>query len=239
MAERILIVEDDLIFRSVIEYNLKFEGYHVDAVASGNAALEHVRTSRPNLIVLDLTLPDCDGLDLCPLLRQGGRVPIIILSARAQKMDKIKGLGLGADDYITKPTDLEELLARVRAVLRRSHYSGDQLILGRMVIDFQTRRVTSGRTSVKLTHNEVKLLRYLAERRGQVVHREELLAEVWGYMNPRVTTRSVDQAIFRLRQKIEQDVHHPLYIQTAHRDGYCLTIPDEPARANRRKPPQR
>lgn len=239
MAERILIVEDDLIFRSVIEYNLKFEGYHVDAVASGNAALEHVRTSRPDLILLDLSLPDWDGLDLCPLLRREGKVPIIILSARAQKMDKIKGLGLGADDYITKPTDLEELLARVRAVLRRSHHAMDQLTLGHLVIDFQTRRATSARTTVKLTHHEVKLLRYLAERRDQVVHREELLAEVWGYLNPGVTTRSVDQAVFRLRQKIEPDVHHPVYIRTAHRDGYCLTIPDEASRSNRDKDPQR
>jgi DNA-binding response OmpR family regulator len=235
MTDRILIVEDDLTFRSIIEYNLRCEGYHVDAVANGNAALEYVRVSRPNLIVLDLTLPDWDGLDLCPLLRKGGSVPIIILSARAQKMDKIKGLSLGADDYITKPTDLEELLARIRAVLRRSHHSEDQLILGRLVINFQTRRATSGRTTVKLTHNEVKLLRYLAERRDQVVHREELLAEVWGYLNAGVTTRSVDQAIFRLRQKIEKDVHHPVYIQTAHRDGYRLTIPGEPPRADLRK----
>jgi DNA-binding response OmpR family regulator len=235
MAERILIVEDDPIFRSVIEDNLIYEGYHVDAVADGTAALNHVRVSKPDLIVLDLTLPDRDGLELCPLLHQGGKVPIIILSARGQKLDKIKGLDLGADDYITKPTDLEELIARIRAVLRRNHLVVDRLEIGRLVVDFRTRRVTSGRKAVHLTHHEMKLLRYLAERRDQVVHREELLTAVWGYSNPTVTTRSVDQTIFRLRQKIERDPHHPVFIRTAHRDGYCLSSPDEQPRSTKRK----
>ena len=234
MAERILLVEDDPIFRSVIEDNLIFEGYRVDAVADGNAALNHVRLSRPDLIVLDLTLPDWDGLELCPLLHQGGKVPIIILSARGQKPDKIKGLDLGADDYITKPTDLEELIARIRAVLRRNHTTIDRLTIGRLVVDFRSGRVTAGRKVVHLTHHEMKLLRYLAERPDQVVHREELLSEVWGYANPTVTTRSVDQTIFRLRQKIEKDPHHPVFIRTAHRDGYCLSAPEETARSPKR-----
>ena len=238
MAERILLVEDDPVFRSVLEDNLIFEGYRVDAVADGNAALTHVRSSKPDLIVLDLTLPDWDGLELCPLLHQGGKVPIIILSSRGQKQDKIKGLDLGADDYITKPTDLEELIARIRAVLRRNHVTLDRLTVGRLVVDFQTQRVTAGRKAVHLTHHEMKLLRYLAERRGDVIHREELLAEVWGYANPTVTTRSVDQTIFRLRQKIERDPHHPVFIRTAHRDGYCLSMPeDEPARLPKRREP--
>ena len=235
MAERILLVEDDPVFRSLVEDNLLFEGYRVDAVGDGNAALNHVRASKPDLIILDLTLPDRDGLELCPLLHLGGKVPIIILSARGQKHDKIQGLDLGADDYITKPIDLEELIARIRAVLRRHHPTVDRLTIGRLVVDFRTQRVTAGRRVVNLTHHEMKLLRYLAEHRGEVIHREELLAEVWGYANPKVTTRSVDQTIFRLRQKVERDPHHPVFIRTAHRDGYCLSTPDEPGRMAKRK----
>jgi DNA-binding response OmpR family regulator len=235
MPKRILIVEDDAIFRSVIEDNLVFEGYRVDAVADGKSALSHVHSSVPDLIILDLTLPDWDGLDLCPLLQRGHEVPIIILSARGQKADKIKGLGLGADDYITKPIDLEELLARIRAVLRRTRPTVDRLAVGRLQIDFRTQQATSGRAAVRLTHHEFKLLQYLAERRDQVIHREELLMEVWGYMNPKVTTRTVDQTVFRLRKKIERDPHHPVFIRTAHGDGYCLSTADPRARPNTSK----
>src|SRR5438046_786636 len=157
MSQRILIVEDDPIFRSVIKDNLIGEGYRVDAVADGNSALKYVRSSAPDLVVLDLTLPDWDGLDLCPLLRREGTVPIIILSARGQKLDKIKGLKLGADDYITKPTDLEELLERIRAVLRRTRPIVDHLTIGRLEIDFRTQRATSGGATVRLTFHEFKL----------------------------------------------------------------------------------
>jgi two-component system response regulator ResD len=223
MAARILIVEDDPIFRSVMRDNLIFEGYRVDAVADGNTALVHARTFSPDLVVLDLTLPDWDGLDLCPLLHQGGKVPVIILSARGQKVDKIRGLKLGADDYITKPTDLDELLARIRVVLRRSRPSIDRLQVGRLLIDFRASTASSGPTSVRLTHREFELLRYLAERRDKVVHRDELLREVWGYLDATVTTRSVDQTIARLRKKIEPDPRRPEFIRTVHGDGYCLS----------------
>jgi two-component system response regulator ResD len=223
MPARILIVEDDPIFRSVMRDNLMFEGYRVDAVADGNAALTHVRTFSPDLVVLDLTLPDWDGLDLCPLLHQGGKIPIIILSARGQKVDKIRGLKLGADDYITKPTDLDELLARIRVVLRRSRPTIDRLQVGRLLIDFRASTASSGATSVRLTHREFELLRYLAERRDKVVHRDELLREVWGYLDATVTTRSVDQTIARLRKKIEPDPRRPEFIRTVHGDGYCLS----------------
>ena len=227
MTERILIVEDDRVFRSVIQDNLVCEGYRVDAVGDGQAALHHVRSCVPNLILLDLTLPDSDGFELFPQLHRGGKVPIIILSARGQKPDKIKGLGLGADDYVTKPVDLEELLARIRAVLRRGRTVPQRVRIGRLHIDFRTQQATSGKTIVRLSHHEFKLLQYLAERRDQVVTREELLSEVWGYVNPDVNTRSVDQTIFRLRQKIEVDPHQPVCIRTAHRDGYCLSAADD------------
>ena len=227
MNERILIVEDDPVFRSVIQDNLVCEGYRVDAVGDGESASAYMRSSMPNLIILDLTLPDADGFDLFPRLHRGGKVPIIILSARGQKPDKIKGLGLGADDYVTKPVDLEELLARIRAVLRRSRTTLHRLKVGQLDIDFRTQQATSGSTVVRLSHYEFKLLHYLAERRNQVVTREELLSEVWGYVNPHVSTRSVDQTIFRLRQKIEVDPHQPVCIRTAHRDGYCLSVADD------------
>ena len=221
MAERILIVEDDPTLRRVLRDNLVFEGYRVDAVSDGKSAISYVRASSPDLVVLDLTLPDFDGLDLCPVLRQSGKVPIIILSARGQKADKLKGLKLGADDYITKPFDLQELLARISAVLRRSHPALERLLIGKLVIDFRSQRASCDQAPVHLTHREFELLRYLAERREKVVHREELLREVWGYMDTNVTTRSVDHAIVRLRKKIEPDPHHPEFIRTVHGDGYC------------------
>jgi DNA-binding response OmpR family regulator len=227
VAERILIVEDDPTLRRVLRDNLVFEGYRVDAVADGAAALNQVRSASPDLVLLDLTLPDWDGLDLCAALRQGSKVPIIILTARGQKADKLKGLKLGADDYITKPFDLQELLARIGAVLRRSHPAVERLRIGRLVIDFRTQRATSGSTPVRLTHREFELLRYLADRREKVVHRDELLKEVWGYLDTNVTTRSVDHAIVRLRKKIEPDPHHPEFIRTVHGDGYSLSATEE------------
>lgn len=223
MAERILIVEDDPTLRRVLLDNLTFEGYRVEAVADGKAAISAVRSSAPDLVVLDLTLPDIDGLDLCPVLRQSGKVPIIILSARGQKSDKLKGLKLGGDDYITKPFDLQELLARISAVLRRSHPALERVSIGQLVIDFRSQRASCGQAPVHLTHREFELLRYLAERREKVVHREELLKEVWGYQDTNVTTRSVDHAIVRLRKKIEPDPHHPEFILTVHGNGYWLS----------------
>jgi two-component system, OmpR family, alkaline phosphatase synthesis response regulator PhoP len=227
VSERILIVEDDPTLRRVLCDNLVFEGYRVDAVADGAAALSHARASAPDLVLLDLTLPDWDGLDLCAALRQGSKVPIVILTARGQKTDKLKGLKLGADDYVTKPFDLQELLARIAAVLRRSHPAVERLRIGRLVIDFRTQRATSGTTPVRLTHREFELLRYLADRREKVVHRDELLKEVWGYLDTNVTTRSVDHAIVRLRKKIEPDPHHPEFIRTVHGDGYSLSATEE------------
>lgn len=227
MSERILVVEDDPTLRRVLRDNLVFEGYRVDAVADGTAALSHARSAAPDLVLLDLTLPDWDGLDLCTALRQGSKVPIIMLTARGQKADKLKGLKLGADDYITKPFDLQELLARIAAVLRRSHPAVERFRIGRLVIDFRTQRATSGSTPVRLTHREFELLRYLADRREKVVHRDELLKEVWGYLDTNVTTRSVDHAIVRLRKKIEPDPHHPEFIRTVHGDGYSLSATEE------------
>jgi DNA-binding response OmpR family regulator len=227
MSARILLIEDDEIFRTIISDNLTSEGYRVDAVGDGQAALAHLRSTAPDLILLDLTLPDLDGLELCPLLKKhGSSIPLIILSARDQKIDKLKGLRLGADDYIVKPTDMEELIARVDAVLRRARPRVDRLQIGSTIVDFRTQRAVCGHTSVRLTFHEFKLLEYLAQRPFQIVPREELLTEVWGYMNPNIATRSVDQTVVRLRKKLEPNPHQPTYIHTAPGIGYCLRLPE-------------
>jgi DNA-binding response OmpR family regulator len=219
--KRILVVEDDRNLGLVLRDNLTFDGYQVDWVTDGEAALSSVRALPPDLVLLDLMLPGCDGLDLCGQLRQGGRTPIIILTARTQKADKLRGLDLGADDYLTKPFDLDELLARIRAVLRRARPAVERVTLGQTVVDFLSLRAWRGSQDLHLTHREFEVLHYLAERRGRVVHRDELLREVWGYLAA-PTTRSVDLAIARLRKKIEEEPHRPAFILTVHGDGYSL-----------------
>ena len=222
MKKRILIVEDDASLARVLRDNLAFDGFEVSWAADGDAALDKARAVPPDLIVLDLMLPGVDGFDLCSLLRQGGHTPIIMLTARSQKADKLRGLNLGADDYITKPFDLEELLARLRAVLRRARPSVEALTLGDVTVDFRARQATTPGGPLHLTYREFELLQYLAERQERAVYRGELLREVWGYPNA-PTTRSVDHAIARLRKKIEPDPHRPTFIHTVHGDGYYLT----------------
>jgi two-component system response regulator VicR len=225
--KRIFVVEDDRNLARVLLDNLTFEGYHVCCLPDGDAAIAALRSTPPDLILLDVMLPGRDGFAWCAQLRQGGRTPIIMLTARTQKADKLKGLDLGADDYITKPFDLDELMARIRAVLRRrGRTSVEQLKLGRVTVDFRTLRADQESHDLHLTHREFELLLYLAERRDRVVHRDELLREVWGYL-AEPTTRSVDLAVARLRKKIEDDPHRPRYIVTVHGDGYCLNA-DEP-----------
>jgi DNA-binding response OmpR family regulator len=223
MPDRILIVEDDAALARVLCDNFTFEGFQVRGVTDGRAAIEAAGSFSPNLIVLDVMLPDTSGFELCGLLRQGGKVPIIMLTARSQKADKLQGLNLGADDYVTKPFDLEELIARVHAVLRRAHPMRGQLILGAVTVDFAALEAVRGTELLRLSHREFEVLRYLADRAERVVSRAELLREVWGYPDM-PATRSVDHAIARLRKKIEHDPHQPQFIHTVHGDGYCLTL---------------
>ena len=223
MKKRILIVEDDAPLARVLGDNLVFEGFDVECVGDGNVAVQCARDRPPDLVILDVMLPGRDGFELVGLLRRGSQTPpIIMLTARAQKADKLKGLNLGADDYVTKPFDLDELLARVNAVLRRASPGITRVVLGDVTIDFQALQATSARGPVRLTHLEFELLRYLAERQSRVVHRSELLREVWGYPDM-PNTRSVDNAVARLRKKIEADPAQPRFIHTVHGDGYQLT----------------
>lgn len=222
MKKRILVVDDDAALARVLKDNLLFEGFEVECVSDGNQVLLRAKTFVPDLVVLDIMLPGTNGFELCGMVRQRGRTPVLILSARGQKADKLRGLNLGADDYITKPFDLEEFLARVKAVMRRARPSTDRLTMGEVEIDFVTHTARLKQLDVHLTHREFELLQYLAERQGHVVHRDELLRELWGY--PQIPfTRSVDNAIARLRKKIEPDGHHPRFIHTVHGDGYTLT----------------
>jgi len=228
MPHRVLVVEDDPTLRLVIQDNLASEGYQVGVATDGACAIRQNQAATPDLIILDLTLPNCDGLDLLPILRLGGQIPVIILTARTQQAEKLSGLRLGGDDYITKPFDMEELLARIRAVLRRARPSVSRIRLGAVTIDFLNKRASRGKRTIPFTYREFELLRYLAERRDIVVHRDELLRAVWGYLDTDLITRTVDFAIARLRRKIEVDRHHPKFIRTAHGDGYCLSgVSDE------------
>ena len=222
MTRRILIIEDNVGLATVLSDNLKLEGFEVQIVHNGDNAIAKTRDFAPDLIVLDVMLPGRDGFSLCAALRQLRRTPIVMLTARSQKSDRILGLKLGADDYVTKPFDLEELLARIHAVLRRSRPDVERLSLGDVTIDFQALQASKGDRPIELTHREFELLRYLAEREEVVVDRNQLLREVWGYAS-KPNTRSVDQAIVRLRKKIEPDPQHPTFIHTVHGDGYCLT----------------
>jgi len=222
MKTRILVVEDDAALARVLCDTLAFEGFEVECAADAQTAIERAKQFAPDLVVLDGMLPDGDGFDLCGRLRQGGRTAVLILTARSQKSDKLRGLSLGADDYVTKPFDLEELLARIAAVLRRARPGMDQLVLGAVTIDFRTLQAANGRETLQLSHREFDVLRYLAERRGHVVSRSELLSQVWSYADTAIT-RSVDHAMARLRKKIDPDLRHPRFIHTVHGDGYCLT----------------
>ncbi len=221
MKKRILIVEDDHALAKVLSDNLAAEGYDVEHVADGNLALERVRSFVPELVVLDIALPGMNGLDLCGLLWQHGHIPVLMLTGSTRPSDKVGALDRGADDYVTKPFDLREFLARVRAVLRRALIDADTLQIGPLTINFVQRSALLGETRLHLTEREYCLLQYLSERMGHVVQRDELLRKFWG--TGLASTRSLDIAIARLRKKIEPDVHHPRFIHTVHGDGYTLT----------------
>ena len=229
MKRRILVVEDDVSLARVLCDNLVYEGFDVALAADGNRALKEHRVFNPDLVLLDLTLPGLDGFEVCRKLnREESRTGIIILTARTQKEDKLQGLRLGADDYITKPFALDELLARIEAVMRRLHPADDGLSLGSLHIDFNHYAAERNNQKVAFSQREIEVLRYMSARAGKVVTRDELLRNVWGYQNIPLT-RSVDNLIARLRWKIEPDPDNPRYIHTVYGDGYRLTL-DAPSR---------
>ena len=216
MPSRILVVEDDPDIAELVEHHLSRAGYDTSVVATGTDALEQIRR-RPDLVVLDLMLPGLSGLEVCRLMRddpQTASVPIIMLTARADEEARVRGLDLGADDYVTKPFSPRELVARLRAVLRRTQPYGPDKILrfGSLVIDLDRHEVSDDGRPVRLTAKEFLLLKYLIEHAGRVLSRDLLLSDVWGYQYTG-GTRTVDVHIRRLREKLPTLVEHIVTIK--------------------------
>lgn len=227
---RVLIVEDDEAMSVALRDGFQYEGYAVTVAKDGEAGLQLAAASTPDLILLDVMLPKMTGLDVCKQLRgSGNSVPIIMLTARGQEIDKVLGLKLGADDYITKPFGFMELLARAEAVLRRARgpVAGlpappDTYRFGDVAIDFKRHEARKGSQPIDLSPREFQLLAYFIQHRGEIVTRETLLDTVWDY-NAIPFTRTVDMHIAKLRKKIEDNPSDPKHIVTVHRLGYKFT----------------
>jgi DNA-binding response OmpR family regulator len=222
--QRILIIEDERDLREGLRHNLELDGYAVDDAATGTDGLDRALRGEHALIILDLMLPGMPGLEVLRALREAGRTtPVIILSAKDRDHDKVAGLELGADDYVTKPFGLAELNARIRAVLRRTGSDDES---GREVYEFPGLRIDFRRFTVsrdgqehQLSRYEAEILRMLVARQGEVVTRSDLLTKVWGYVHL-PTTRTVDNHIARLRKKVEKQAETPLHVLTVHGIGY-------------------
>jgi len=219
---KILIVEDNVIMANGLELNLKKEGYKILKAATGEDALKIVLHDCPDLIILDIMLPGISGLDVCKELRNRSiGTPIIMLTAKSEELDRVVGLELGADDYMTKPFGLRELLARVRVCLRRQPARADmpQYRFGDVEIDFEKYKATVRNKPLEMTQKEFELIRCLIRNRDTVLSRDRLLDEVWGY-ETYPTTRTVDTHIFKLRKKLEEDPANPKYILSVYGGGY-------------------
>ena len=215
---RILVVEDEPALLRGLQDNLKAELYEVITASDGETGLRLARETKPDLIVLDLMLPKVSGYEICQKLRlEGVLTPILILTARGEESDRVLGLDLGADDYVTKPFSVRELMARVRALLRRAQPSTGELRFADVVIDFQSYAATKAGKTIEMTRKEFGILKYLSSRAGVVVSRDELLNEVWGY-DAFPTTRTVDNHIAGIRAKLEQG--EPKHLITVHGVGY-------------------
>ncbi len=226
-SERILIVEDELPMRTALQDVLTSEGYRVLTAADGQSGLDRAIAEKPDLLLLDIMMPKLDGYALCAELRQRSNpVPILMLTAKGQVEDRVQGLDVGADDYLVKPFSTEELLARVRALLRRTHRPGQspsKLWFGEVEIDLVRQTARRGRKELHLTAKEFSMLRLMAESPGEPVSRERFLDLVWGY-TAFPTTRTVDNYIASLRAKIEPNPEQPRWLKTVHGVGYKLEI---------------
>lgn len=207
--------------------NLEFESYQVELAIDGAEGLQKAIAADYDLIILDVMMPKMSGFDVCKAMRKSGiKTPIILLTAKSEEIDKVLGLELGADDYLTKPFSLRELIARVKAILRRTEGKGDDLLkgevtIGGLTVDFDQFSSKTKEGEVRMSHKEFEILHYLAEHMNQVVSRYDLLNKVWGY-DSQPTTRTVDNFIMRLRQRIEENPNEPRHILTVHGVGYKL-----------------
>jgi len=227
LKTKILVIEDEIDISELVAYNLKKEGFLADSIDNGEEALKKIQSGAYNLIILDLMLPGISGIELCRILKndpQTSLIPIIMLTAKGEEIDKVIGLEMGADDYITKPFSPRELIARVRAVLRRAHEKPlpeKTVKIGDLEINADTYQVSKRGTLIKPSATEFKLLLYLVQRKGKVFNRDMLLDAVWkneSYVEP----RTVDVHIRRLREQIEDDPSHPVYIRTRRGIGYYV-----------------
>lgn len=226
---KILVVDDEQNMRTGLKDNLEFEGYEVDTANDGEQGLKKIFENSYNLIILDVMMPKKSGFDVCKEVRKSGiTTPVILLTAKGEEIDKVVGLELGADDYVTKPFSLRELLARVKAILRRGenltmNEEEKEVKIGRLQINFSGYKASSKNRDVAMSHKEFEILHYLWKHRNSTVSREDLLTEIWGYEET-PTTRTVDNFILKLRQKIEVDSNHPQIILTVHGIGYKLIL---------------
>ncbi|MDQ3031863.1 MAG: response regulator transcription factor [Myxococcota bacterium] len=224
---RILLVEDDPGIALGLVDSLEFEGFAVTHARTGHEGIQLARQEHPDCIILDLMLPDTNGYRVCEQIRSGDPlVPILMLTARSQEADKIRGLDAGADDYVTKPFSVGELIARIRAIFRRTtraQMSEAPLRIGAATIDPAAQTMTRGRETSSLSFYEVQLLKYLHERAGQVVSRDEILDKVWG-VEGGPTNRTVDNFIVKLRKKVEPHPDKPVHILTVYGLGYKLVV---------------
>ncbi len=232
MGKTILVVEDDATLLDLLRYNLSKEGYEVFTARDGQSALATAREQKPDMLVLDIMLPELDGLEVCRILRKETSVPILMLTAKADEIDKVVGLEVGADDYVSKPFSLRELLARVKAMLRRAELSREDLAgresegvsvveVGDLTIDLDQHVVTQNGEVVSLSPKEFDLLSFLAQNRKRAFSRDYLLDKVWGYEYGG-DTRTVDVHVRWLRQKIEADPSRPNRLLTVRGVGYKL-----------------
>jgi DNA-binding response OmpR family regulator len=224
----ILVVEDEREMLRGLRDNLEFENYHVDAATDGESALKKIVEGSYDLIILDVMLPRLSGLDVCKRARQRGiTTPIIMLTARGEEIDKVLGLELGADDYITKPFSVRELMARIKAVLRRAEgiaaVPSERMVVDDLVLDFASFTATRDGQSLTLSPREFEIMKHLWIHRNKTVTRDELLTQVWGY-DDSISTRTVDNFMLKLRQKIEEDPGSPKRIITIHGIGYKLVV---------------
>ncbi len=235
MEKKILVVDDEKPIADILQFNLKKEGYIVYCAYDGNEAIQLVDEIQPDLILLDIMLPLRDGMEVCREVRKKYEMPIIMLTAKDSEIDKVLGLELGADDYVTKPFSTRELIARVKANLRRhqqilaqpdAENETNEIEIGSLIIHPDAYVVSKRGETIELTHREFELLFYLAKHIGQVMTREHLLQTVWGY-DYYGDVRTVDVTVRRLREKIEDSPSHPTWIVTRRGVGYYLRNPEQ------------
>jgi phosphate regulon transcriptional regulator PhoB len=232
MSRKILIVEDERDVAKLLKYNLEKEGFRISHVSDGALVLPEVRRDPPDLVILDLMLSGIDGLEVCRQLRRNEKyasMPVLMLTARGEEADRVVGLEIGADDYVTKPFSMRELIARVRVLLRRKDLperATSSLHRGELTIDPTAHRVTMEGRTVELSALEFRLLHFLASHPGMVFSRDQLLDRVWG-TDRSVTPRSVDVYVRRIREKLEKQSEDPAYLETVHGVGYRFAIVED------------